>query len=283
MGDLNLSNINWESCCITGNSYPLTLCNMMIDCIQECGFSQVINFPTRISNILDIFFTNRPSLIRKCHPLPGISDHEILYLELSIEVQLTIMSKRKILVLSRAGITTIKSIALNFNTCFLKKQHSMTSPVNTLWDEFQDMCQRCLDLIPTRLIATSCKKPWNSQLCKVITISILLAKMLIVKKEIQKECRKATNYVSTLVNDNGHVNKKLWTFIKSQRKDHCGVAPLKYNSKIHDDTTMKTDILNNYFTSVFIQDSEAPPPPIQGPPFPDISPIAINCDGVAQL
>ena len=27
----------------------------------------------------------------------------------------------------------------------------------------------------------------------------------------------------------------------------------------------------------------APPPPIQGPPFPDISPIAKNCDGVAQL
>ena len=27
----------------------------------------------------------------------------------------------------------------------------------------------------------------------------------------------------------------------------------------------------------------APPPPIQGPPFPHISPIAINCDGVAQL
>ena len=68
MGDLNLSNINWESCCIAGNSYPLTLCNMMIDCMQECGFSQAINFPTRRNNILDIFFTNRPSLIRKCQP-----------------------------------------------------------------------------------------------------------------------------------------------------------------------------------------------------------------------
>ena len=36
-------------------------------------------------------------------------------------------------------------------------------------------------------------------------------------------------------------------------------------------------------TSVFTQDSVALPPPIQGPPFPDVSPIAINCDGVAQL
>ena len=54
MGNLNLPNINWEGCCIIGNSYPLTLCRMVIDCIQECGFSQVINFPTRRYNILDI-------------------------------------------------------------------------------------------------------------------------------------------------------------------------------------------------------------------------------------
>ena len=86
IGDLNLPNINWESCCTTGNNYPLSLCHMMIDCIQECGFSQVISFPTRRNNILDIFFTNRPSLIRKCHTLPGISDYEVIYLELSIEV-----------------------------------------------------------------------------------------------------------------------------------------------------------------------------------------------------
>ena len=46
---------------------------------------------------------------------------------------------------------------------------------------------------------------------------------------------------------------------------------------------MKTDILNKYFTSVFTQDIVAPPPPIQGLPFPDILPIAINCDGLAQL
>ena len=95
---------------------------MMIDCIQECGFSQVINFPTRRNNILDIFFINRPLLIRKCHSLPGISDHEIIYLESSVEVQLTKMSKCKILIWSRADITTFKSIALNFNSYLFSRE-----------------------------------------------------------------------------------------------------------------------------------------------------------------
>ena len=71
------------------------------------------------------------------------------------------MSKRKILIWSRADITTIKSIVQNFNTCFVEK-NSMTSPVYTLRDDFKDMCQRCLGIIPTRLIATSCKQPWIS-------------------------------------------------------------------------------------------------------------------------
>ena len=127
-------------------------------------------------------------------------------------------------------------------------------------------CAQPFPTLATPLSARSSQSPFYWQ------------KYQLLKKEIQKECRKVyTNYVSTLVNDNGHVNKRLWTFIKSQRKDHCGVALLKCNSKVHDDTTTKTDILNNYFTSVFTQDSAAPPPPIQGHPFPDISPIAINC------
>ena len=46
---------------------------------------------------------------------------------------------------------------------------------------------------------------------------------------------------------------------------------------------MKIDILNKYITSVFTEDTVTPHQPIQGPIFPDISPIAINCDGVAQL
>ena len=38
-------------------------------------------------------------------------------------------------------------------------------------------------------------------------------KYQLLEKEIQKECRKAyTKYVSTSVNDNGHVNKKIMDF-----------------------------------------------------------------------
>ena len=94
-----LPDINWESCYIIGNSYPLTLCHMVIDCMQECGFSQVINFLTTRNNILDIFFTNRLLLITPYLAL--VIMKSCIYLESFTEVQLAKMPNCKILVWSR--------------------------------------------------------------------------------------------------------------------------------------------------------------------------------------
>ena len=75
-GDLNLSNIDWENSCTQGSAYPLALCDTVFDFLQEYGFTQVVNFPTRANNTLDVFITNRPSLLHSCSSIAGISDHE---------------------------------------------------------------------------------------------------------------------------------------------------------------------------------------------------------------
>ena len=43
---------------------------------ENSGLEQVVNFPTRDNNLLDIFATNRPTLVQSCKPIPGVSDHE---------------------------------------------------------------------------------------------------------------------------------------------------------------------------------------------------------------
>ena len=35
------------------------------------------------------------------------------------------------------------------------------------------------------------------------------------------------NYIEGLVDSNGDASRRLWNYIKSQRKNHGGVAPLK--------------------------------------------------------
>ena len=46
--------------------------------MHDCGFAQIVNFPTRNDNILDLLFTNRPTLVQECYSTPGISDHKII-------------------------------------------------------------------------------------------------------------------------------------------------------------------------------------------------------------
>ena len=73
-----------------------------------------------------------------------------------------------------------------------------------------------------------------------------------LKKECQHECRKAYNgYVMSLIDDNNNISKRMWSYVKSKRTDHCGIAPLKQDEKTFTTPKDKAEILNNYFSSVY--------------------------------
>ena len=48
---------------ISGYSYPSALCDVMLDFIGNYHLSQIVDTPTRHNHVLDIFLTNRPTLI----------------------------------------------------------------------------------------------------------------------------------------------------------------------------------------------------------------------------
>ena len=48
---------------------------------------QLVDFPTREQNILDVFLTNYPSYEYTCQPLPGISDHEIVLVKSAVDIK----------------------------------------------------------------------------------------------------------------------------------------------------------------------------------------------------
>ena len=51
-------------------------------------------------------------------------------------------------------------------------------------------------------------------------------------------------------------NKPFWRYIKSQRQEICGVAPLKADRQPHPNASKKVEIPNQQFTSVFTNDDE---------------------------
>lgn len=78
-GDTNLPDINWKDMSVEGRNYSKQLNQTVLNTINDLGLEQAVDFPTRGQNILDTFFTNRPSLINLCKPVPGIGDHTIVF------------------------------------------------------------------------------------------------------------------------------------------------------------------------------------------------------------
>ena len=91
--------------------------------------------------------------------------------------------------------------------------------------------------------------------------------------------------VSGIVSNSNRANpKRLWSFIKSKRVDNCGVPALKLNDQIHYDSYSKSNILNNYFHSVFTTDNLTNTPIADNNnPYPDITEMHVTLNGVYKL
>ena len=76
-------------------------------------------FPTRKSNTLDIFATNRPGLVNKCVPIPGIGDHEAIYIESSILATYIPPVRRKIILWHKADHCSLSERITSFSTDFI--------------------------------------------------------------------------------------------------------------------------------------------------------------------
>ena len=62
-GDINLPDINWSNSSVSGHSYSLRLNHIFLDFLLDNALTQMVTTPTRGTNILDIFVTDRPSLV----------------------------------------------------------------------------------------------------------------------------------------------------------------------------------------------------------------------------
>jgi len=67
-----------------------------------------------------------------------------------------------------------------------------------------------------------------------------------------------------LVTPRSHATtKKLWSYIKNQRKDHCGVPAILKGDNLISDAPSMAKLLNDYFSSVFIKEDLSSVPHIE--------------------
>ena len=107
-GDVNLPGIDWINNTINSHQYSLNLNQIFLDFLQDNALSQLVNYPTRGSKILDVFITDRPSLVEFCNTIDGISDHEAILVTSYVLAPLGPPIERSIYLWSRANFDHIR-------------------------------------------------------------------------------------------------------------------------------------------------------------------------------
>ena len=301
-GDFNLPDIQWSDMSIAGNQNLSAVNEMYLSTIQDLGLDQLVDFPTRYNpdNTLDLALTNRPSLVQRCVAIPGLSDHAAVLVTTKLRPAKIKPTKRKILLWKRADMIAIRNrideLAHDFTSTY-----TPDTPIQELWEAFSSSMKLTIkDHIPSKWTSSTHTKPWANTIIKRLSRrqKKALKKYRQTKcprdlnrlKRLQKaqrtECRKAyhTYLMGILDTDNGKKSNRLYSYVKSLKKDTCTVGPLRDSQGIlQSDAAIQANLLNSQFGSVFTVEDTMNMPKLTNDPFPDMDTITIHENGVAKM
>ena len=162
-GDFNLGDINWEKETVNEYATNGTQCNQLLTITKDTFLDQVVQEPTRVTettaNVLDLFFTNNSTLTNKVEVIPGISDHEAVFIESSLRPLKVKVPPRKVFMYKDIDYNPMKDELRKFYGQYQESSKGMK--VEQLWTEFKDKIHSQMnEHIPTKLIrGNKSKKP----------------------------------------------------------------------------------------------------------------------------
>ena len=269
-GDFNLPDINWEEQTIINRQYPIKTNQTFLEIVADNGLEQIVDFPTRKDNTLDLMLLSHPAYKLRCKPLPliGNSDHDIVLLDIACKPFKPKPVRRKIYLWKKADIYKIKEDLESFGNTFrnIGKRH-----IESLWQALKDAIQNTIDKrVPSKMTQGRHTHPWiNTTIRQKINRKQKAHKKARktkkkrdvdrykrLQQEVQYEVRQANKkYMEDESTDYKENSKKFWSFIKSKGQEWTGVAPLKNKMGfLQSDNKSKAEILNEQFQSVFTKE-----------------------------
>ena len=132
----------------------------MINIAHDRNLHQVVSNPTREDNILDLFFTNVPTLVQNVNILPGISDHNIVFVKVLTSSQRINQPRRKIYLYKKGNFEQIYKDLTNYAKSATDNVYDI-STVNDLWLGFKQALTFAMDRhIPSKMFRPSNSLPW---------------------------------------------------------------------------------------------------------------------------
>ena len=297
-GDFNCPNINWGAGAVNPSSPDYITQEKLLKLTQNHGLEQVHLSPTREDNLLDLVFTNNPSLTKASISVPGISDHDIVVTDFLTKPRYSKTQRRKCFLYSKANWADLKR---NLKTLSdeIEKDYNDGACTRDLWDKFHTtLSDEIHKLIPHKLLKKTSSLPWIDR--RLRGLMRKKAKLHAKAKKsgswstyrnhqriCKQEMRQAEwNHINKIITEGLESNnsKPFWKYIKCKKTDNIGVAPLKESGRLVSESKGKAQILLNQFKSVFTpHTNDTTLPPVTSHHTSTLSKITINNAGVTKL
>ena len=101
-----MPDIDWKNEVV--KMYPThgVQCQQLLTTAKDHFLEQVVTEPTRTtettSSVLDLFFTNNNTLVNQVHVIPGIADHDAVFIESSLRPMKKKISPRRVYLYRKA-------------------------------------------------------------------------------------------------------------------------------------------------------------------------------------
>ncbi|KAI8516782.1 hypothetical protein Bbelb_053630 [Branchiostoma belcheri] len=249
LGDFNTPGIKWDTT-VADNSQAYTgQAEKLLHLMDNHGLFQTVEEPTINGNLLDLVLVNNPNIIEKTTVVPGISDHDMVLVDVNLAPKQNRKPKRKVYIRTKADEPAIKK---------------------DLTESLRRHCRKKQRLY-NKAKKTGQEEDWN--------------KYKRVKSGVQKCIRQAhSKYVADILGE-AIVDKPktFWSYIKGLGKDIVGVAPLKVGNTIISDSGKKAEALSSQFKSVFTEEDTTDIPSLDQPCTPPMEHIEVSTDGVEKM
>ena len=273
---------------------------ILIDIMNDHGLEQMVHFPTREKNTLDLILSTLPGQFKDVHSPDKLSDHDIVSETLKIFIPPIKKPRRKMYIYQKGDYESMRKDTLEFAIENYFNGHSDTRSVQENFDLLTFFIQDSADKhIPSKTSRSVSSIPWitpeirrkinrknkTHAKAKKTGSSKLRSKFETLGREIKADVRKQHDlYVNNLVGDVKANPRDFYRYINSQKKDTQGIPPLKRkNGKgVAQSDLEKAEEFNGQFTDVFNKNEHTQVPHLdRSAPF--MNDIAVSRDEVIKL
>lgn len=285
-GDFNAPDACWKDVDTNVKRQISEGSRLLMSTLDDNCLTQLVKRPTRGKNILDLVCVSHPSLVDSIEIGAGISDHQLLVVKSSLAVRLGESSRKVVTMWKLANIEKLKGSIKQFSEDFCREFETRSLQAN--WELFKNtLIAEEQKNVPSKVITTFPKHKFKipRKLVQLIRKKRRIFRKASaandpaywvefsnIRKEVKRELSKNHKlHLEQIGSSLESKPKMFWGYLKKLRNDQVSIPDLKTGNIVHKSAVDKASTFNDFFRSVFTQESS-----------PDILPTFHHCNTYMQ-